>query len=154
MFSQLFLFPRPVRAPLKIHLISRGSSRCVVGIQVPPAGRLKPPTKANIKSINREAKKLKCGTKYGSNKNGRNLIKNVGKLIIQYTRVLYGHLSVRRRSSSYFLHTFLTTKNSCLSTRWLPSVSNMLKAIWNAEWGSKMWWRQKQWHKDRSGTYV
>lgn len=31
----------------------------------------------------------------------------------------------------------LTTRNSALSTRWLPSVSNMLKAILNPDWGSR-----------------
>lgn len=32
----------------------------------------------------------------------------------------------------------LTTRNSALSTRWLPSVSNMLKAILNPDCGSEI----------------
>lgn len=31
----------------------------------------------------------------------------------------------------------LTTRNSFLSTRWLPSVSNILNAIWNPDLGSE-----------------
>lgn len=48
-------------------------------------------------------------------------------------QVFVGNLIVKNSQ----IHNLLTTRNSSLSTRWLPSVSNILKAILNPECGSR-----------------